>query len=104
MVLLLLLLLCGPVWTARGYQEEYPASTLSHQTGRAVGDAWVTTVQDREDAFMSYGPYATDIPPLSPIVVEVVLSIDNNDHDGAQVRGNKIDIRLLAIDVLRKSL
>lgn len=62
-----------------------PARDLEHQTGAAVGNtsAWMATVVDKTNAYLSYGPYATDVPEGVQLQVAIFLAVDNNTASDA---------------------
>ena len=75
----ILLLLLTPA-TASSYNVSYVGTSpkLRHETGSA--DAGLSTWSahvgvDRADAYLSYGPYATDAPPSTSVLVTFLLAV-----------------------------
>lgn len=76
---------------AQAYREVYEPGLdgrLGHQVGAACGPGnqwWCATVQNAENEYMTYGPYAADFPAGQPLAVDFSLAIDNNVADDQSV-------------------
>jgi len=73
--------------TPETYTRTYLAATgFSHQTGAVFNStSWQVTVADPAAAYLSYGPYATDVPPSTSMVATTLLWIDDDSHDDVEV-------------------
>jgi hypothetical protein len=55
---------------------------MEHQTGQPYNaTAWQATVVDKAGLYLTYGPYASDVPQSAELQVEIYLAIDNNSAD-----------------------
>eukprot|EP01113_Clastostelium_recurvatum_P044245 TRINITY_DN7451_c1_g1_i1.p1 TRINITY_DN7451_c1_g1~~TRINITY_DN7451_c1_g1_i1.p1 ORF type:complete len:525 (+),score=77.20 TRINITY_DN7451_c1_g1_i1:11-1585(+) len=63
----------------------YPGQSPYHQTGFKNGNAWSATIQSSKNEYLTYGPYLANVSSSQSLVVEFLLSIDNNDADDLEV-------------------
>lgn len=71
---------------AAAYSASYQPASLPHQTGAVFNvTEWQVNVDDPANAFMTFGPYATDAPPNTDLLVTFTLAIDNNVADDVEV-------------------
>lgn len=66
------------------YERSYqPAGAyFGHQTGYAFQSTqWQTGVTQPKNVYMTYGPYATDAPASTNLMMTVTLQVDNNVAD-----------------------
>jgi hypothetical protein len=62
--------------------EFYPADLPFHQIGSRYGDkAWIATVKDTTNRYMTYGPYTDLWKTSSPSRADFHLGVDNNIAD-----------------------
>lgn len=81
------------------YSVTYAAASLPHQIGTVFNaTAWQVTVADPENAFMTYGPYATGAPPNADMLVTFELAIDNAVADDVEVV--RLDVHDASDDVI----
>jgi hypothetical protein len=81
--------------------DYYPGTETWHQTGFGVGSAWEATVSNKSAAFLTYGPYATDLPRGVAASATFFLVIDNNKADALNVVN--LDVHDAATDTILAS-
>jgi hypothetical protein len=73
------------------YYQVYQPASQDHQIGHVYNATeWQVTVADPEGAYMTYGPYATDAPLKTDLLITFTLAVDNNNAD---------DLEILTLDV-----